>query len=245
MFETPALPPSRLRPLAASAALHLALGAAVALGPLLALSEPPGPELRPGVTWQPLLPLRLGPSRAPSTGGPRGAPPRAPSRGPSLPPPRLLAPAAVPDALPHPAAPADAGAPDEEAPAGGAWGVAGGDPDATDGDGPPGGDGGPADGPIDARGALPPGVVAPVPLETPRPRYPDAAVALRQQGVVVLDAWIDADGTIRRLEVVRSAGPLLDRAALDAVRGWRYRPALIGSRAVPVLLSVTVTFALR
>lgn len=65
------------------------------------------------------------------------------------------------------------------------------------------------------------------------------------EGVITLKAIIGADGTIRDVQVVRGASPLLDVAALEAVRHWRYRPARIGQRLVPVYLNVVVTFSLK
>jgi protein TonB len=61
----------------------------------------------------------------------------------------------------------------------------------------------------------------------------------------VVEAIIGADGFVRDVRVLRGASPLLDPAALEAVRRWRYRPARIGERPVSVYLSVVVTFSLR
>jgi protein TonB len=101
------------------------------------------------------------------------------------------------------------------------------------------------DGPIDVRGVgHPPDIVLPVPLETPTPRYPDTARIARMEGAVVLSATIAADGRVVDVEIERSMGPFLDRAALDAVSRWRYVPARIGSTPVAVILRVTLTFRL-
>lgn len=64
-------------------------------------------------------------------------------------------------------------------------------------------------------------------------------------GPVVLEAIIGVDGNVRDVRVLRSSSPLFEGAAADAVRGWRYRPARIGARAVSVYLNVNVTFTLR
>jgi protein TonB len=65
------------------------------------------------------------------------------------------------------------------------------------------------------------------------------------EGVVVLEAVIDADGAVRDARVLRGVSPLLDAAALDAVRRWRYHAASVGKRPVAVYLKVVLTFSLR
>jgi periplasmic protein TonB len=77
------------------------------------------------------------------------------------------------------------------------------------------------------------------------PEYPDLARRARQEGTVVLDAIITPGGGVEDVAVLKSAGVLLDEAALRAVRRWGYRPALLDGRAVRVRLTVTVTFVLR
>jgi periplasmic protein TonB len=77
------------------------------------------------------------------------------------------------------------------------------------------------------------------------PGYPEPARKARQEGIVVLEAIIAASGSIEDVRVVKSAGVLLDSAAEEAVRRWRYRPATLNGRAVRVLLTVTVAFRLH
>lgn len=77
------------------------------------------------------------------------------------------------------------------------------------------------------------------------PAYPEVARKARQEGVVVLEAIISSAGAIEEVRVVKSAGVLLDSAAAEAVRRWRYRPATLNGRAVRVLLTVTVAFRLH
>jgi TonB family protein len=62
--------------------------------------------------------------------------------------------------------------------------------------------------------------------------------------MVILEAVITTAGDVREIRVLRSANPLLDEAAVRAVRRWRYRPATLNGRAVPVYLTVTVTFGI-
>ena len=55
---------------------------------------------------------------------------------------------------------------------------------------------------------------------------------------------LDAEGTVREARVLRSV-PLLDAAALDAVRQWRFTPTRLNGIPVPVVMTVTVMFSLR
>jgi protein TonB len=76
------------------------------------------------------------------------------------------------------------------------------------------------------------------------PVYPPLARQAHIQGVVVLTALIDKEGSIQNLEVV-SGHPMLTPAAIEAVRQWRYKPFLLNGQPVGVETTVTVTFQLR
>jgi protein TonB len=76
------------------------------------------------------------------------------------------------------------------------------------------------------------------------PQYPPAAQAARIEGTVILEAIIDAEGVVQNVKVLKSM-PLLDRAAIDAVQQWRYIPTRLNGVAIPIIMSVTVTFTLR
>lgn len=73
------------------------------------------------------------------------------------------------------------------------------------------------------------------------PVYPQIAIAARVTGVVVIDAIIGTDGTVREARVL-SGSPLLNQAALEAVRQWRYTPTTLNNVPVPVIMTVTVRF---
>ncbi len=75
------------------------------------------------------------------------------------------------------------------------------------------------------------------------PVYPAIAQNARIHGTVTIEAVIGTDGAVREA-TVRSGVPLLDQAALDAVRRWRYRPTLLNGVAVPVIMTVQVRFTL-
>jgi protein TonB len=88
------------------------------------------------------------------------------------------------------------------------------------------------------------GVVAGLLLKKTTPMYPPIAVAARVEGTVVLEATISASGSIQNLRVV-SGHPMLQQAALDAVRDWRYRPFLLNGRPVEVETTINVIFTLN
>lgn len=75
------------------------------------------------------------------------------------------------------------------------------------------------------------------------PVYPTIAATARVEGIVILEATIDGEGNVQDLRVLRSV-PLLDEAAVDAVRHWKYEPTIIGGSPVPIQMTVTVRFAL-
>ena len=75
------------------------------------------------------------------------------------------------------------------------------------------------------------------------PVYPAIAQAARVQGVVIIEATIGIDGEVVDARVLRSV-PLLDEAALQAVRQWRYTPTRLNGQPVAVVMTVTVNFRL-
>ena len=77
-----------------------------------------------------------------------------------------------------------------------------------------------------------------------QPMYPQMAKIARVQGPVVLAAIIGKDGTIQNLHVLSTASPLLNQAALDAVKQWRYRPYILNGEPVEVDTQITVNFTL-
>jgi len=77
-----------------------------------------------------------------------------------------------------------------------------------------------------------------------QPVYPPLARQTRISGTVRLHAIISKDGTIQQLEVM-SGHPLLQQAALDAVRQWRYQPTLLNGEPVEVDTTIDVIFSLN
>lgn len=75
------------------------------------------------------------------------------------------------------------------------------------------------------------------------PVYPTIAQQARVEGIVIIEATIGTDGRVKDARVLRSQ-PLLEQAAIDAVMQWRFTPTLLNGAPVPVLMTVTVNFAL-
>ena len=76
------------------------------------------------------------------------------------------------------------------------------------------------------------------------PVYPPIAQSARVQGIVIIEATIGPGGAVQDAKVLRSI-PLLDQAALDAVRQWQFTPTLLNGVPVPVIMTVTVQFTLQ
>jgi len=76
------------------------------------------------------------------------------------------------------------------------------------------------------------------------PLYPEIARQARVEGVVIIEATTDMYGRVQRVNILRSI-PLLDQAAVDAVRQWVYEPMVINGRPRGVIFTVTVTFKLK
>jgi protein TonB len=176
----------------------------------------------------------------------------APSPPPPPPPPAARAPARSPAPAPSSSFVAPVAIPTEIVPEEGLdLGVEGGAPGGVEG-GVPGGVVGGIVGGLPAEAAPPPparplraglDVREPRRVRAVEPVYPILAVQTRVQGVVVLECEIDARGRVENLKVLRG-NPLLNEAAVDAVRQWVYTPTLVNGVPVPVLMTVTVTFSL-
>jgi protein TonB len=76
------------------------------------------------------------------------------------------------------------------------------------------------------------------------PEYPTLARAAKVQGVVILEATVGTSGQVQRVQVLRSI-PLLDQAAVKAVKQWRYSPLTLNGKPTPFVLTVTVDFTLK
>jgi protein TonB len=82
-------------------------------------------------------------------------------------------------------------------------------------------------------------------LSNPRPDYPGEARLQHQQGLVILSVEVAADGRADNVTMTRTSGfPLLDQAALNAVRAWRFEPAHAAGLPVPSQVDVPIRFTL-
>ena len=81
----------------------------------------------------------------------------------------------------------------------------------------------------------------PVKIKDVAPVYPAIARSARVTGAVTVEATIGEDGKVADARVVKSV-PLLDQAALDAVRQWEYRPTLLNGVPVPIVVTVVINF---
>ena len=88
------------------------------------------------------------------------------------------------------------------------------------------------------------GIAAPKKVRDVKPVYPSIAQGARISGTVLLEVDIATDGRVANARVLRSI-PLLDQAALDAVRQWQFMPTLLNGVPVPVVTTVTVSFRLK
>jgi protein TonB len=76
------------------------------------------------------------------------------------------------------------------------------------------------------------------------PVYPDVAMKAGVQGIVIIEATVDARGRVANATVLRGV-PVLDEAALEAVRKWVYTPTLLNGVPTPIILTVTVSFRFK
>jgi periplasmic protein TonB len=82
-------------------------------------------------------------------------------------------------------------------------------------------------------------------LTNPRPIYPKEALKRKQEGLVVLSVLVAAGGKPQLVEILQSSGhPLLDEAAIQVVKKWRFTPARIGSTQVISRVEVPIRFKL-
>jgi protein TonB len=99
---------------------------------------------------------------------------------------------------------------------------------------------GSASGPVQAGRDVKP----PRKIRDAKPIFPQAALEARAWGVVILEIIIGTDGKVQDTTVLRSI-PLLDGAAVTAVRQWEFTPTLLNGLPVPVLMTVTVNFSIQ
>lgn len=91
------------------------------------------------------------------------------------------------------------------------------------------------------------GVLAPRLLKDVKPRYSAEAMAAKVTGAVVMEAVVEADGTVGEIRIKRSLDREfgLDDEAVRTLKKWVFAPGTRDGIAVPVLVEVEMTFSLR
>jgi len=88
-------------------------------------------------------------------------------------------------------------------------------------------------------------VTPPRQIHSPKPKYPKTERKARHEGTVALKLIVGADGVPLGITVSQTLSPDFDKAALDAVKEWRFSPAMKDGKPVPVAISMTIAFQLR
>jgi periplasmic protein TonB len=78
-------------------------------------------------------------------------------------------------------------------------------------------------------------------LKLTRPVYPQEAFIKKVEGVVTVEFVIELEGDVRSARVIRSV-PLLDQAAMETVKQWRFAPAIKKGRKVTARATAPVSF---
>jgi protein TonB len=77
-----------------------------------------------------------------------------------------------------------------------------------------------------------------------QPVYPEIARKAGVEGIVILEVTTDQSGRVANVRVLKSV-PLLDQAAIEAVKQWLYEPIVIDGKPRPIVFTVTVNFQLK
>lgn len=81
--------------------------------------------------------------------------------------------------------------------------------------------------------------------ETPQPHYPDSARREGKEGRVLLRVLVDEEGRTKAIEINNSSGyDLLDQAATEAIKKWRFVPARVGGKPIETWVKVPIEFQL-
>jgi len=235
-FRKPALVPRIL-----STALHVVVIAVVIAIPLLTVTNslPDAPSMMAFVADAP----------APPPPPPPPAPP--PAAKPAAPQPKAAASVAAPVEAPTEIPPAPAASTATASSASSAEGVVGGVESGIEGGVSEGIAGGIAGGVVDTPPPPPPAapvriggkITAPALVHRVEPVYSSVAQNAHLAGIAILEAVVDTSGGVQSVKVLRSAHPLLDREAVEALKQWRYKPLVLNGDASPFVLTVTFNFS--
>jgi protein TonB len=86
------------------------------------------------------------------------------------------------------------------------------------------------------------GVSSPVLIYDPDPEFSDAARRAKYQGICLVGLIVDANGNPQQIHIVRPLGMGLDEKAMEAVRQYKFKPALFKGKPVPVEINIEVNF---
>ena len=89
------------------------------------------------------------------------------------------------------------------------------------------------------------GVVGPEKIFSPQPRYSEDARKGRIQGVVILQAIVDAKGNVTEIETLKPLPLGLTESAIETVKSWRFKPATLEGKPVAVYLNLLINFSLQ
>lgn len=96
-------------------------------------------------------------------------------------------------------------------------------------------------GPMEISGA----VVPPTKIYHPNPAYTEVARRARIEGVVVVEAIVDVEGNVTKAEIIKPLPMGLDQSTLQTVVNWKFEPATLRGKPVPVIYRFSVTFSLN
>jgi len=88
-------------------------------------------------------------------------------------------------------------------------------------------------------------VIIPTPIRRITPVYPEKCKKEGIEGTVVLEIKIDEAGNVMDVQVLKSVHPDIDKAAIEAIKKWKYKPVLKDGKPAPVVFAVTINFWLR
>lgn len=89
-----------------------------------------------------------------------------------------------------------------------------------------------------------PCVTSPQTIYAPSPEYSAVALNAHYQGVCVLRVIVEADGSTSHIRVISGTGMGLDEKAIEAVKRWKFTPALKDGKPVPVPIAIEISFSL-
>jgi periplasmic protein TonB len=86
------------------------------------------------------------------------------------------------------------------------------------------------------------GVSAPILIHEVEPEFSEEARKAKAQGIVTVNLWVGPDGVPSHVRVVQGVGMGLDQKAIEAVKQYKFKPAMEGGKPVTVELNVAVNF---